>query len=175
MGAIGWICAGLALNEFAAMQARNRQRYVLFFKALVAARCRQKPLLVIGRPDGWTSERTVRWGDTLWAARGAHPCGDYTVDVRPQGNARCICYVQTSAEDLSMFPDGFFGAVYSSCTLEHIPDLPKAWKEITRVASKPVEVFCVHPQPWSLFAWLFPHHRWAIRGIEEGTISVRRI
>jgi SAM-dependent methyltransferase len=161
---------GLCVNEWYAHHSRQKLRKSLFTAARNHANRIAKPLLVIGRPDGWDKDRLVRKGDTVWWREGAHPCGDYTVDVRPKGSLECPNYVETSAEDLSMFPDNFFGAVFSSCTLEHVPDLPRAWKEINRVVHPKGVIYVIRPQPWSMFAWLFPAHNWVIlRGTNDPT------
>jgi SAM-dependent methyltransferase len=155
------LMAGLGASEWYAHQLRQDARKKLFRAARAHCRRVGKPLLVIGRPDGWNSKRVVRRGDTVWWQRGAHPCGDITVDVLPDASV-CPNYVQTSAEDLSMFPSDCFGAVFSSCTLEHVPNLPRAWREIQRVVDPRGGIYVVRPQPWSFFAWLFPDHHWVI-------------
>ena len=153
----------VALNEYMCRKRRNDGRKEIFALCRQRSDALHKPLLVIGRPDGWTKDREVQAGDgTTWFKTGAHPCGDFTVDVRPKGKCACTNYIQSSAEDLSMFPNGFFGAIFSSCTLEHIPNAPQAFSEIKRVTHPDGIIGIVRPQPYSLFAWLFPAHRWVI-------------
>lgn len=159
----GWV----AVNEFVRLQQRHNGRKKLFDLARKKADSIGKPLLVIGRPDGWTKDRTVRDGDTSWAKTGAHPCGDITVDIRPKDASSCPNYIQADASDLSMIKTDSVGAIFSSCTLEHIVNLPNAYKEMIRVLSPNGEIYSVLPQKWSIFAWLFPTHHWVVETISK--------
>ena len=172
-----WVGIGaIALNEYWCRKHRDEARKDIFSLCRQRSYQLNKPLLVIGRPDGWTNKREVQAGDGVtWWRKGAHPCGDFTVDIRPKGNSQCPNYIQTSAEDLSMFPNQFFGATFSSCTLEHVPDAPKAFKEIQRVTDQQGAIGIVRPQPYSLFAWLFPEHRWVIFKNSNGNPFFHRL
>ena len=162
-------------NEYIRLQQRLKQREVKFKEASQHAQRLQKPLLVIGRPDGWTSDRTVKKWDTTWWEKGAHPCGDITVDVRPPAGNKCPNYISTSAANLGMISSGSIGAIFSSCTLEHIDDLPKAYSEMKRVLDPKGQIFAIVPQRWSLFAWLFPHHKWIIDQVSAENIEATPI
>ena len=152
----------LVINEYLKLQERLKLRDTEFEKARNHADSLGKPLLVIGRPDGWTEDREVKKGDSSWWNTGAHPCGDITIDVRPIKGNECPNYISTDAADLSMIPTGSIGAIFSSCTLEHIPNLPQAYREMLRVLDFHGEIYSVLPQRYSIFAWIFPHHHWVI-------------
>ena len=175
MSPVPAIAAVLAATELCSWVLRMKQRDLLFRQALRVARSRGRPLLVVGKPFGWDKDRDAgAW--VPWSRRGAHPCGDVTLDVR--GAPECPVSLKGDASDLSSIPTGAFGAVFTSCTLEHIERLPSAWAELHRVSSLPGEapaVFVVHPQSWSLFAHLEPAHRWLISEADQGRLRARRL
>jgi len=63
----------------------------LYVQAEYRAIMMDNPLLVVGTP------------------KGRHPCGDVNVDLN---DSECPVHVQASIEDLNMFSDGKFGAVF---------------------------------------------------------------
>ena len=169
------IATALAATELCSWVLRMKQRDKLFRQALRVARRRGRPLLVVGKPYGWDDTKDAgAW--VPWSRRGAHPCGDVTLDIR--GAPECPVSLKGDASDLSSIPTGHFGAVFTSCTLEHIDDLPSAWAELHRVSTLPGEVpavFVVHPQPWSVFAHLEPAHHWLISKADRGQLKARRL
>jgi len=81
--------------------------------------------------------------------------GDINLDIINSGC--CPNFVQGTIEDLSMFTDKQFGAVFASHVLEHTEDPDKALAEMNRVADN---VFLVLPSWFNPFAWLTPEHKW---------------
>lgn len=98
-----------------------------------------KPLLVVGNP------------------KGRHGCGDVNVDL---GGSACPVVEQASIEDLNMFLDGQFGAVFVGHVLEHVDNIEKAYSELVRVSSD--NIFVAYPDWYSLTAHLHPDHKWLI-------------
>ncbi len=162
-------------TELASWLIRMRKRDTLYRKALAIARRRGRPLLVVGKPFGWDKSKDAgSW--VPWSKTGAHPCGDVTLDIR--GVPECPVSIAADASDLSHIPSGTFGAVFVSCTLEHIDNLKGAWSELHRVSTLKGEspaVFVVHPQPWSFFAHLEPSHKWVISKADQGQLKARRL
>ena len=168
---------------------RMHQRNIYFAKATAISHSRGRPLMVVGKPFGWDSTRNASsW--VPWSRCGAHPCADgsrpslgasvppgsVTVDIR--GVPECEDGLAADITDLRQFPDGYFGAVYVSCTLEHVEDAPKAWSELHRVSTRPGEkpaVFVIHPQAWSWFAYFEPSHKWIIAEAKDGTFRGRPV
>jgi ubiquinone/menaquinone biosynthesis C-methylase UbiE len=72
------------------------------------------------------------------------------------------------------YPGGYFGAVFCSHVLEHLPtpeDACQAIKEMERVADR---VFLVVPHKSSIIAWLHPdHHLWVTVDGNSVTIEQR--
>ena len=102
----------------------------------------QRPLIVVGSPN---------------AATGGYPCGDLCVDLA--GCSRCgeppIDARKIPAKDDS-------AVVFISCTLEYIPEIREAWKEILRVAGSVDNIFVVAVQNWTLTASAYPNSQWII-------------
>lgn len=175
MKALPSVALVIGATELTSWLIRMRKRDTLYQKALAVARSKDRPLLVVGKPFGW--DKTKDAGSWVpWSNTGAHPCGDVTLDVR--GAPECPVSIAADAADLSSIPTGTFGAVFSSCTLEHIEDLPSAWRELHRVSTLPGEdpsVFVVHPQSWCLFAHFEPSHRWVISKADQGHLKARRL
>lgn len=89
-------------------------------RARAYANARRKPLLNVGAGTG----QTALFGSTLY--------GDVNLDLNgrrdvPHGTPGVVTYA--NAEDLSDFPDGYFGAVLASHILEHLPNPEKALNE----------------------------------------------
>jgi ubiquinone/menaquinone biosynthesis C-methylase UbiE len=58
--------------------------------------------------------------------------------------------------DMTLLPDGMFGAAFVSHVLEHIPAIERALSELERVCGN---VFVAYPRPQTIIAWLHPDHR----------------
>jgi len=124
-----------------------------------AARCARayanqkgKPLLNVGAG----TNQTALFGSTLY--------GDINCDLNgrrdcPHGTPGVVTYAD--AQDLSDFPDGYFGAILASHILEHLPDPQKALDEWLRVVGGDSEaLFVITPCPWVPHTWLHPGHLW---------------
>lgn len=161
--------AGLGALDLAAWVLRLRQRAVRFEQATKSARESGRPLLIAGRPNGWT--------DNSDANHSRHGCGnlaegDVVIDIAPA--PECPNALQANLENLTGIPDGYFGAAFIGCTLEHVDDLNAAWAEIRRVTDGPI--YAVVPQVWAPFAWWFPTHRWVLLALpKEGAPTALRI
>jgi SAM-dependent methyltransferase len=110
-----------------------------------------KPMLNVGSGGGsfWTSVfKSTTYGDVnidLSAPKGS-PCGPDTV-----------CW--GDAQDLSKYPDKYFGAVLATHILEHVEDPQKALSEWHRVADR---VYVVVPKWWAPHTWLYTQHYWYV-------------
>jgi len=81
---------------------------------------------------------------------------DVNLDVVPRNVPH---FIRGDIQDLSMFSDKQFGAVYASHVLEHVQDPEVALAELHRVAEK---VFVITPLPIFPWAWFHPDHRWIL-------------
>jgi ubiquinone/menaquinone biosynthesis C-methylase UbiE len=64
-------------------------------------------------------------------------------------------FVLGDIEDMSMFADRQFGAVFCSHVLENVKNLDAAKRELARVADYQ---FIITPSPLSIIGWLSPWH-----------------
>jgi SAM-dependent methyltransferase len=67
-----------------------------------------------------------------------------------------VRYHQRSAEDMTCFPDDTFDLVYAFATLEHIPDIEAAFREMHRVARPGGTIFSLAAPLWYS---RFGHHK----------------
>lgn len=118
--------------------AEYRERELIFSEAKATANRLNKPLLNAG------------CGVTYWRAIKE---SDVNMDVVPQDVPN---FVLGSIEDMSMFYDKQFGAVFCAHVLEHVDDLAKAKTELERVADYQ---FIITPSPLFLSSWLLPKHK----------------
>ena len=118
--------------------AEQRERGLIFNQARAVADSLNKPLLNAG------------CGITYWRAIME---SDLNMDVVPRDVPN---FVLGSVEDMSMFYDKQFGAVYCSHVLEHVSDLAGAKAELERVADYQ---FVITPSPFFLSSWLLPRHK----------------
>jgi len=79
-------------------------------------------------------------------------------------------FVHGDIQDLSMFKNKQFGAVYASHVLEHVEDPDSALRELKRVAEN---VFIITPCPLWPSAWLHPDHKWVFWGTRKITRTPR--
>lgn len=110
----------------------------IFDQARKAASMAGKPLLNAGCGSAYTE------------------LSDVNLDIVPREADNFIC---GDIQDLTMFRDKQFGAVYASHVLEHVEDPDGALQELNRVADN---VFVVAPFPLWPSAWLCPAHRWIL-------------
>ncbi len=114
------------------------QRQTVFNQARETANRLQKPLLNAGCGN---------WPRGIMES-------DVNLDISPhQDIPNFVC---GSVENMSMFTDKQFGAVFCSHVLEHIKDVDRAKTELARVADYQ---FIITPLPLFLGAWLTPDHR----------------
>tara|TARA_Y100000034_G_scaffold136416_1_gene212760 strand:+ start:1940 stop:2440 length:501 start_codon:yes stop_codon:yes gene_type:complete len=152
-----------AAADVTATALRWRDRSRLFKRAQEVAKARGKPLLVVGRPFGWS--------DSTQSSLKRHGCGDVCIDIT--GCPECQQGHKADVSDLSRFEDNSFGAAFASCVMEHVDDLPEAWRELNRVTGG--NVFVVHPQKWAPFAYHCPSHKWYIEEVDGRRMRAGRI
>jgi SAM-dependent methyltransferase len=110
----------------------------IFDRARGAALRAGKPLLNVGCGAAYTE------------------LSDVNLDIVPQ---EANNFVHGDIQNLSMFKEKQFGAVYASHVVEHMEDLDAALAELHRVADN---VFIITPFPLWPWAWLCPGHRWVL-------------
>jgi hypothetical protein len=118
--------------------AEYRERDMTFDQAREMAASLGKPLLNCGC-GSWYS-RAIRESDV-------------NLDIIPRNVPN---FIQGDIEDMNMFCDKQFGAVYCAHVLEHVMDLEKAKAELERVADYQ---FIITPSPLFLLSWFHPEHR----------------
>jgi hypothetical protein len=156
------VVAAVVAVDAAGWVERMRLRRKLYDDALAKARERGKPMLVVGRPTGWTP------GATSFKRHGP---GDVCIDIA--GASECPVGLQADVTDLSRWSDDSFGSVFSACVLEQVEDLAAAWREINRVSGG--HVYIVHAQAWTPFAYWLKDHKWAITSVEGSRLRARRL
>ncbi len=100
----------------------------------------RKPLLNVGCKSAYTKS------------------SDINLDIEKRKVPR---FVRGDIQDLTMFDDKEFGAVYASHVLEHVDDPDTALKELHRVSEN---VFIITPLPIWPWSWLHPDHKWIMWG-----------
>jgi len=118
--------------------AEQRERDLVFDEAKATANRLNKPLLNAG------------CGFKYWRAIME---SDVNMDVVPQDVPN---FVLGTVENMSMFSDKQFGAVFCVHVLEHVDNLARAKSELERVADYQ---FIVTPSPLFLSSWLLPKHK----------------
>ena len=126
-----WICAGYAF-EFV-------EKGKVFTQSKETAQSLGKPLLNAG------------CGNLYWKAINE---SDINLDNTPRNVPN---FVLGSVEDMWMFSNKQFGAVFCSHVLEHTEHWEKALSELNRVADY---AFIITPLPVWPQAWLHPAHKW---------------
>jgi len=124
-------------------------RRPIFNRAKRAARKAGKPLLNAGCGSAYTES------------------SDVNLDIIARGVPN---FVHGDIQDLSMFKNKQFGAVYASHVLEHVEDPNAALLELNRVAEN---VFIITPLPLWPSAWLHPDHKWVFWGTKRITRTPR--
>ena len=159
LAALGaWIVGGYAYDVL--WRSRQAERAARAYCDEVG-----KPLLVVGSGTAASSMRAAIFGPQLsgdvnldLAGRGACPTpaelyARAPVTAATWGPSPCA----GDATDLSMYPDGTFGAVLATHVLEHLPDPKAALGEWVRVADR---AYVVTPRWWAFHTWAHPGHRW---------------
>lgn len=127
-----------------------------------------KPLLVIGGPGAGENRSLI----VQLLKLPEHPCGDVCIDTAIQACSVCGATVERVQADIRRipYPDKYFGAVFVSHVLEHLPtvaDAEQAVAELKRVAD---QLFVVSPHKLDFSAWVHPdHHLWVYE--VEGQLS----
>ena len=122
--------------EFGWWARRLMRRGEVYAIAQKRAETLQKPLIVIGAPDGGV---TAGYG-----------CGDATVDI---ASSACPHSIRADITKPLPFADDS-GVVFVSCTLEYVADANAALREIMRISGG--EAYFVGVEPWTLTAYLYP-------------------
>lgn len=125
----------------------NRQR--LFAAAQARALALNRPLVVVGDPNGGVWSRVFP----------AYGCGDVCVDLH--GCPACARQLRADLTQRVNLADDS-GVVFVSCVFEYIEDLPAAWAEVMRIAGTAENVFVVKVQPGTLSSILVPGAKWTI-------------
>ena len=134
------IVAGVGAWEVFWWARRRDLRATLYRAAAVRASELNKPLVVLGAPDGGV---TAGYG-----------CGDLTVDLFPSG----VCPVPIVADVTKALPFADDSVVvFVACVLEYVSDFDAALKELRRVAGN--NLYVVRVEPWTLTAYLYPGAR----------------
>ena len=116
---------------------------LVFYEAKKAAEISGKPLLNVGCKAAYTKS------------------SDVNLDIIPRKVPR---FIRGDIQNLYMFEDKQFGAVYASHVLEHVEDPDAALSELDRVADK---VFIITPLPLWPWTWLHPGHKWVLWGTRK--------
>ncbi len=130
---------GAILWETAWWARRRARRASQYQAALNRARQLQRPLVVIGAPDGGV---TAGYG-----------CGDVTVDLE-----RSACPGAVQADVTKELPfDCNTVVCFVSCVLEYVHDADAALREILRVSGG--HAFFVGVEPWTATSIFYPGAR----------------
>jgi SAM-dependent methyltransferase len=122
-------------------------------EAIAYARRRGKPVLNVGCGTERSSLRALLFGPTLWGDVNLDLAGDPATSCSPN----TVCF--GNAEDLSRFPDKYFGSAIASHVLEHVPDPRRMMSEMARVAER---VYLVCPPVEAPHSLLYHDHRWQV-------------
>lgn len=134
-----WIALGLAVWETFWWDVRRSRRMETYAKALSHARAIQRPLVVIGAPDG--------------GATAGYGCGDITVDL---AKSSCPNSMQLDVTKKMPFATDSVCCLIV-CTLECVKNLESALAEIGRISGG--HAFFVGVEPWTLTALFHPDVR----------------
>lgn len=118
-------------------------RQLIFNRSKRASRKAGKPLLNAGCGYAYTE------------------LSDVNLDIITREVPNFVC---GDIQDLSVFKNKQFGAVYASHVLEHVEDPDAALLELNRVAEN---VFIITPIPLGPGAWLHPDHKWVFWGTKK--------
>ena len=114
------------------------ERGVVFSQARQTANALGKPLLNCGCGPWYTP---------------AIMSSDINFDIMPRNVPN---FIMGNVENMDMFDNGQFGAVFCSHVLEHVTNLERAKAELARVADYQ---FIITPSPLSVMSWFNLNHR----------------
>lgn len=137
--AAGYTVAAFALWEAFWHTRRFLRRGEIFKLAEAWAKNLQRPLVVIGAPDGGVTS--------------GYGCGDVTIDL---DGSTCPNSQSLDITKPLPFKDNSV-VVFCSCVLEYVNDPLAAITELQRVSGG--YVFYVGVEPWTLTGWLYPGTR----------------
>lgn len=160
LGLCGVVLAGEAALAFGSRRTRRRELYA---QGLAHARRAQVPLLVVGDPD--TGFVTRFFGRD-------YGCGDVCTDIT--GCPRCPVGLKGSLERvLERLPDRSH-VIVVEYTLEYVPRLPDAVRELERVAV-PGGLYVGHLEPGSLTSQFWFGGQWVVESAPPGPWRYRRL
>lgn len=115
---------------------RKSNRYAIYNEAKARALELNRPLVVVGAPDG---------GST-WS-----PCGDITLDIAP--STACPNVVVADITKMTPFADNSV-VVMITCVLEYVSDFSAAYQELQRISGG--ELYVCRVEPWTLTGYFYP-------------------
>lgn len=139
--------ACLAVIEGAAALRRHARRGEQYAAARAHSQRTGRPLLVVGDPDAGLHTALYR----------AYGCGDVCVDLADCPKCPRSHGVDLCADKIPLPNNG--AIVFVGCTLEYVPAMEPAWRELLRVSGGPDAIYMATVQPWCLTAWLYPGAR----------------
>jgi hypothetical protein len=157
--------AGLLLAREArlAFVTRRAKRRRVYAEAMAHARAAGVPLLVVGDPD--TGFVTRFFGRD-------YGCGDVCTDIT--GCPRCPVGLKGSLEEVLARLPARSHVIAVEYTLEYVPKLPEAVREIERVAI-PGGIHVGHLEPGSLTSQLWFGGKWVVESAPPGPWRYRRL
>ncbi len=142
--------SGVLGGGYAEWKSRRPKRRAYYEKALAHAKALNKPLMVIGDPNGGMTH-------------GDYGYGDFCIDLT--GCPGAPAGVKTAKVDLNVdsIPAGSNSHVVFVCyVLECIENIERAYQEILRVAGGKENVFLLALDPKESSAWTYPGCRWLV-------------
>lgn len=153
----------LASEGVLAFSTRRRKRRSLYAQALSHARLVQKPLLVVGDPD--TGFVTRFFGRD-------YGCGDVCTDLT--GCPRCPVGLKGSLEEVLARLPAQSHVIVVEYTLEYVPRLPEAVRELERVAV-PGGLYVGYLEAGSLTSRFWFGGQWVVESAPPGPWRYRRL
>lgn len=147
LGVFGLFAAREAVLAFS---SRRSRRKVVYEQALAHARRAGLPLLVVGDPD--TGFVTRFFGRD-------YGCGDVCTDIT--GCPRCPVGLKGSLEEVLARLPSKSHVIAVEYTLEYVPKLPEAVRELERVAV-PGGIYVGHVEPGSLTSRFWFGGQWVV-------------
>jgi hypothetical protein len=121
------------LGWWARRRAMRKRMYTL---ASQAAESLQRPLVVVGAPDGGVTS--------------GYGCGDVTIDI-----GGSVCPTSMTADITQSLPFKTDSVVvFVSCVLEYVEDVDAAIAELMRISGG--FLYVVRVEPWTATAYLYP-------------------
>jgi hypothetical protein len=158
------LLATVAGLEGLAALDRFRQRTQQFELAKARAKQTNRPLVVVGDPDGGFHTKMLR----------AYDCGDICLDIA--GCPSCPVFYSADITKTPSAPIADNSAVvFVSCVFEYVDDDIAAWHEVLRMAGSIDNLYLAAVQPWTLTATLYPGAKHAILQADSEVYRSMRI